>query len=98
MILYAIFTFFVLQYSGLVFCNLLQSMIRTIICSVFLHRFFILLEYPRVAKITFFVYIIALLSFDLFEAIDIFVEAGRISCDNRDEHWQIYTLITVDTV
>ena len=82
MILYAIFTFFVLQYSGLVFCNLLQSMIRTIICSVFLHRFLILLEYPRVAKITFFVYITALLSFDIFESIDIFIEAGRISCDD----------------
>ena len=72
-------------------------MIRTIICSVFLHRFLILLEYPRVAKITFFAYIIALLSFDLFEAIDIFIEQGRISCDGKD-HWQIYTLITVDTV
>ena len=98
-ILYAIFSFFVLQYSGMVFCNLLQSMIRTIICSVFLFRFLVLLKHPRIAKITFFIYIIVLLSFDLYESIDIFIEAHRISCvPGSKDHWQIYTLISVDTM
>ena len=72
-------------------------MIRTIICSVFLHRFLVLLDYPTVAKITFISYIITLLSFDLFEGIDIFIEADRILCD-PGIHWQIYTLISVDTL
>lgn len=62
-------------------------MIRTVICSVFLHRFLILLDYPRVAKVTFIAYLFALLSFDLFEAIDIFLEADRISCDDGNNHW-----------
>ena len=86
-----------MQYSGMVFCSLIQSMVRTIICSVFLHRFLILLEYPRAAKATFIAYIVTLLSFDIFEAVDIFIEADRISCDG-DNHWQIYTLISVDSI
>ena len=89
--------FFVLEYSGMVFCSLIQSMIRTIIVSVFLHRFLNLLDYPRLAKITFIAYITLLLSFDLFETIDIFIKADIISCDGGN-HWQIYTLISVDTM
>ena len=36
--------FFLLLYAGFVVINLIQSMIRTLICSVFLHRFLVMMD------------------------------------------------------
>jgi hypothetical protein len=44
-----------------------------VIGSVFLHRFLTMQGYQMVARVTFFVYLIVLLSFDAFLAIDIFL-------------------------
>ena len=92
--------FFILLYAGLFVINLIQSMIRTLICSVFLHRFLVTMDYAKYAKLTFIIYITIFVLFDLFIFIDIFVSGPLnkgIKCDGN-ENWQIYTLISVDTL
>lgn len=84
-------------YAGLVLCELIQSMIRTMIGSVFLFRFLTMYEYPRVAKVIFYLYLCIILCFDIFLSIDIFFRTSGISCDGGTD-WQIFTLISVDTI
>ena len=64
--------FFIFQYAGLVFCNLIQSMIRSVICSVFLYRFFISIGKPVAAQRSFYCYLFVLLGFDIFLVFDVF--------------------------
>jgi len=71
-------------------------MIRTVIGSVFLHRFLTMLGYHKEARVTFFIYLIVILSFDAFLTIDIFLKDG-ISCDGKND-WQIFTLLSIDTL
>ena len=84
-------------YAGLILCELIQSMIRTVIGSVFLHRFLTMHNYGRAATIIFFTYLIGILSFDIFLTFNIFLAKGGISCSGTTD-WQIYTLISVDTI
>ena len=73
-------------------------MIRSVICSVFLHRFFVNMEKPKVAHCVFLCYLVTLLAFDVFLCFDIFFANGvGITCDGH-KTWQIYTLISVDTM
>lgn len=85
------------MYAGLILCELIQSVIRTVIGSVFLLRFLTMYEYPRVAKVFFFAYLAIILSFDIFLSIDIFFDRSGIACDGGAD-WQIFTLISVDTI
>ena len=93
--LFAIITFFLLLYAGMVLCSLIQSMIRSIICAFFLLRFLTLQNYTRLAPLVFYVYLTTLLAFNCFLAVDIFLDKG-IACDGKTD-WQIFTLILVDT-
>ena len=80
--------------------NLIQSAIRTLICSVFLHRFLVMMDHAKYAKLIFIIYIMVFVLFDLFIFIDIFVSGPSnkgIKCDGNTD-WQIYTLISVDTL
>ena len=72
-------------------------MIRTIICSVFLHRYLSMLGKQWAAKVSFFSYLTIILLFDAFLAFDIFFNEAGITCDGTMD-WQIYTLITVDSL
>ena len=78
--------FFIFQYAGLVFCNLIQSMIRSVICSVFLYRFFISIGKPITAKRSFYIYLVVLLGFDIFLVFDIFLNQGiGVTCDGKED-------------
>ena len=46
-------------------------MIRTFICSVFLHRFLVTIGLTKPAKAIFLSYLLLLLAFDLFILVDI---------------------------
>ena len=53
---------------------------------------------PNAAKIAFLCYLAAMLTFDVFLVFDIFFANGvGITCDGN-KNWQIYTLISVDTM
>ena len=80
----------------MIFCDLIQSIIRTVIVSVFLFKFLIIMGKQNAAKITFFTYLIGVLLFDFFIMIDIFSGSHRISCNDHID-WQIQALIGVDT-
>ena len=84
--IYALITFFVQAYAGIILCNVIQSMIRSIIAAVFLFRFLEWSEYPKAAKISFWIYLLVLLIFDLFIAIDVFLEHG-VTCDSERVNW-----------
>ena len=94
--LFAFFTFLMLLYAGIILCSVMQSSIRTVICSVFLYRFLSQhLQKTKLANAAFFFYLFVLLGFDLFIAIDIFMSNGEDCTDSTD--WQILALIAVDT-
>lgn len=83
----------------MILCELIQSMIRTVIGSVFLYRFLTMLGYKRVPpKVSFVLYISVFFAFDVFLCIDIFLKNGGITCDAYDIDWQIFTLICLDTL
>ena len=82
--LFAMITFFLLLYAGMVLCSLIQSMIRSIICAFFLLRFLTLQNYTRVAPLAFYFYLTTLLAFNCFLAIDIFMGSG-ISCAGKTD-------------
>lgn len=90
------FTFFLLSYAGIVMCSVMQSMIRTVICSVFLFRFLQRFDRPKMAKALFVIYLFSILSFDLYLAYNIFTVNGEDCTPNTD--WQILSLISVDTI
>ena len=79
----------------MILCEIIQSMIRTVIGSVFLYRFLNFIDYPRAAYYCFMIYLISILTFDLFLSIDIFTAVG-IDCLSETD-WQVYALISVDS-
>ena len=84
--IFIIIEIFIFQYAGLVFCNLIQSMIRTVICSVFLYRFLISIGKPVTAKRSFLCYLAIILGFDIFLVFDIFFSNGTgVTCDGADD-------------
>lgn len=89
------FTFFLLFYGGIVLCSVLQSSIRAIVVSVFLYRFLLRFESPKLARLLFLGYLLAVLGFNLFLAIDSFTANGWDCTEETD--WQILALITIDT-
>mmetsp|Transcript_2536 Transcript_2536/g.3521 ORF Transcript_2536/g.3521 Transcript_2536/m.3521 type:complete len:220 (+) Transcript_2536:25-684(+) len=95
--LFAIFTFFLLLYAGIVLCSVMQSMIRTGICSVFLFRYIHQsVGSPKLARFVFLLYLLALLGFDFFLSVNIFLANGEDCTPSTD--WQILALISVDTI
>ena len=91
------FTFFMLLYAVVILCNVLQSSIRAIVASVFLYRFLLTLEKPQMAQVTFLIYLIVVLGFNLFLSIDIFTPNSGEDC-TTDTDWQIIALIALDTL
>ena len=92
--------FFLLLYAGFIMINLIQSLIRTLICSVFLHRFLVVMGHAKYAKLIFIIYIMVFILFDLFIFIDIFVSGPLnkgIKCDGNTV-WQIFLLISMDSL
>ena len=59
-----------------------------------------MMNYDKYAKLTFILYVMIFILFDLFIFIDIFVSGPLnkgIKCDGNTD-WQIYTLISVDSL
>ena len=94
--MFTFFSFFLLYYSGMALCNLIQSMIRAFICGIFLFRFLEQLNHPKAARIAFITYLVVLIFFNCFLSIDIFV-GDALDC-TPDRDWQFVTLVTVDTL
>jgi len=94
--LFLIFQFFLLYYSGIVLCSVLQSGIRALVVSVFLYRCMMNFGRPKIAKIFFVIYLVAVIGFDLFLSVDIFMDDGQ-DC-SKETDWQVIALISVDTI
>ena len=96
-IIFAIFQFFLLQFAGILLCSIIQSIIRSVIVSVFLHRFLIMFDRPRAARLTFIIYCTTLCLFDIILASSLFWGSIGVTCNKHNE-WRPKVLIVVDSL
>lgn len=98
MILFVFIEFFILNYAALLFCEVLQSIIRTILSAVFIVRCLKLYDMTeQTAKLIMAVYLCVLVGFYLAIISTMFLKNGGVTCDPNPD-WQEISLLVIDSL